>query len=107
MSDLYAGAAGDQRPIPVADGVIRMPVPSEAFRPFPADDFRTARRLAHIVGAGAAGEREKVVRQLVAQALEELGRAHLAVCIAPGMDCDECWWLSKAIAPARAAGWLR
>lgn len=101
--------AGDDNATPIepAAGVIRLPVPSRAFEPFPSDTFRTERRLRHIVGPDAVGERTATAAQLVAQALEELGRAHLAVCIDPGMDCQECWWLSKAVAPARAAGWLR
>lgn len=109
MSDVYGDARGaGSPPVPVADGVIRLPVPSRSFQPFPSDEARTARRLAHIVGPDAVGERELTVRQLIAQALEELGRAHLGLCIAPGsMDCPECWWLSKAIAPARAVGWLK
>lgn len=105
MSDVYADAADPGRPIDLPDGVIRLPIPSTAFVPFPSDVFRTTRRLAHVIDPD---EREHTARQLVAQALEELGRAHLAALPAGhGMDCPECWWLSKALAPARAAGWLR
>lgn len=104
MSDVYGNAAGSDRPIDVAEGVIRLPIPSRAFQPFPSDVFRTTRRLAHVLDPV---ERDATTRQLIGQALEELGRAHLAACFAPGMDCPECWWLSKALAPARAAGWLQ
>lgn len=100
-------AVSDVDPVPVPDGVIRLPVPSRSFEPFPTDQHRTLRRLAHIVGPDAIGEREQTARQLVAQALEELGRTHMSMCIDPGSDCPECWWLSKAIAPARAVGWLK
>lgn len=81
----------------------RLRVPSRAFEPFPSDTFRVGRRLQHT----GVDDRPGVVRQLVAQALEEQGRSHLLVCISPGVDCDECFWLSKAIAAARAGGWLR
>lgn len=86
----------------VCAGVIRLPIPSHAFTPFPVDTFRVERRLRHTT----TDDRPGVVRGLVAQALEELGRTHLAVCIAPGPGCDECWWISKAVAAARAGGWL-
>lgn len=87
----------------ISTSVFRMPVPSSAFTPFPSDKFRAERRL-HFM---AVEQRHAASRQLVGQALEELGRTHLALCIAPGPDCDECFWLSKAVAAARAGGWLR
>lgn len=102
MSDVYADAAGQGESVDMSSGVVRMPLPGPAFEPFPSDTFRVTRRLAHT----AVDQRPAVVRQLVAQALEELARSHRAACFAPGMDCDECWWLSKALAAARAGGWL-
>lgn len=80
-----------------------MPVPSSAFVPFPSDAFRVGRRLHHTMVA----DQPALVRQLVGQALEELGRTHLAVCISPGPDCDECFWISKALAATRAGSWLQ
>ena len=104
MADLQSGTAGwDDQPVDVSSGVIRMPIPGPAFVPFPSDTFRTTRRLAHTV----VSDRGVVARQLAGQAIEELGRTHLALCIAPGVDCDECFWISKAVAAVRAPGWLR
>lgn len=81
--------------------VIRMPIPSRAFVPFPADAAAADRRMRRTPPTHT----DAVTLTVIGQALEELGRLHVD-CSARGTSCDHCWWLSKAIAAGRAGGWL-
>lgn len=86
---------------PDAPDVIRLPVPSRAFVPFD-DDVAAAQARRRRV---PADQLPTVTVELIAQALEEVGRIH-ATCPGRGTYCDECWWLSRAIAAGRVGGWL-
>lgn len=88
--------AGRYWPVEYAPaGAFRLPVPSSAFTPSPADAANAAARMEWVRHEHA---RDVVTLQVVAQAVEEIGRHH-PQCRTP---CEVCRWLSRAIAATRA-----